>query len=82
MLVLSRKPGQSISIGEGIRIKVVAVQGQHVRIGIEAPASVTVVREELHRAVAEANKEAAGSRERDIDSLAARLRKRDSEGRK
>jgi len=58
MLVLSRKEGQSILIGERIRIKVLGVHGQQVRLGIDAPATVSVVRDELHRAVAEANREA------------------------
>ena len=47
MLVLSRHPGQMIDIGEGIVVKIVSVQGQKVRIGIEAPRGVSVVRREL-----------------------------------
>ena len=47
MLVLSRHPGQMIDIGEGIVVKIVSVQGQKVRIGIEAPRGVPVVRREL-----------------------------------
>lgn len=58
MLVLTRKQGQSILIGERIRVKVLGVHGQQVRLGIDAPDTVAVVRDELHRAVAEANREA------------------------
>ena len=47
MLVLSRKAGERISIGDQICITIVRVQGQTVRIGIDAPANLTVVREEL-----------------------------------
>ena len=47
MLVLSRKPNESILIGDSIRITVSSIRGSHVRIGIEAPASVPVLREEL-----------------------------------
>ena len=47
MLVLSRKQNQSIIINDNIRITVVSIRGNQVRIGIEAPASVPVFREEL-----------------------------------
>lgn len=48
MLVLSRKQSQSIVISGGIRITVVSIRGNQVRIGIEAPSSVAILREELH----------------------------------
>jgi len=47
MLVLSRKTDESIHVGDGIRITVVQVQGNRVKIGIEAPKSVRVFRSEL-----------------------------------
>jgi carbon storage regulator len=47
MLVLSRKPLQSIMIGSDIRITIVKVERNQVRIGIEAPRDVTILREEL-----------------------------------
>jgi len=59
MLVLSRKVGQSLIIGEEVLVKVVDVRGQQVRIGIEAPDGVSIVREEIHRQVAAANIESA-----------------------
>jgi carbon storage regulator len=48
MLVLSRKVGEDIVIGENIHIKVVAIRGEKVRIGISAPKEVTVDRQEVH----------------------------------
>ena len=48
MLVLSRKVGEQIVIGSNIRITVVAVQGDKVRIGICAPRDVIVDRQEIH----------------------------------
>ena len=48
MLVLSRKVGEEIVIGSNIRIKVVAIHGEKVRIGITAPKDVTVDRQEVH----------------------------------
>ena len=47
MLVLTRKANQSIMIGDGIQISVLAVMGEKVRIGIEAPRSVPVFRKEV-----------------------------------
>jgi carbon storage regulator len=47
MLVLSRKPGEVILIEGGIRIVVVACERGGVRLGIEAPKSLTIVREEI-----------------------------------
>jgi carbon storage regulator len=47
MLVLARKTDESIFIGDTIRIAVVRIRGDHVRLGIEAPPSVGIYREEL-----------------------------------
>lgn len=49
MLVLSRKVDERIIIGENIRLTVVSIRGNKVRIGIEAPENVSVFREELIR---------------------------------
>ena len=48
MLVLSRKPNQSIMIGDDIEISVLAIMGEKVRLGIEAPRSVPVFRREVY----------------------------------
>ena len=58
MLVLSRKPGQGVILGNSIRIKVVESNGKMVRLGIEAPAEVSIYRDELHQAIASANQSA------------------------
>jgi carbon storage regulator len=47
MLVLSRKPGEEILVGDNIRITVVEVNGGRVKIGVEAPADVVIHRSEL-----------------------------------
>lgn len=47
MLVLSRKPGERLLIGEDIAVTIVRIGPNNVRIGIEAPRGVTIVREEL-----------------------------------
>ena len=51
MLVLTRKQGESIVVGNQIRVKVVEISPGVVRLGIEAPREVSIVRAELHREV-------------------------------
>lgn len=52
MLVLTRKAGESICIGDEIEVRIVSVRGQKVRIAIEAPQSIAVRRSELERSEA------------------------------
>lgn len=47
MLILTRKPGQTINIGDDIKVTVMEVNGMQVKIGIDAPRDVAVVREEI-----------------------------------
>lgn len=49
MLVLNRTPGQVFTIGDDIRITIVSVNGKNVRVGIDAPRDVTVLRAELEK---------------------------------
>lgn len=59
MLVLGRRPGETIVIDGGIRIVVLACDRGGVRLGIEAPTSVTILRGEIVEAVEAANRAAA-----------------------
>ena len=59
MLVLTRKPRQQIMIGDNIVINVVEVQGDNVRIAIDAPRDVKIYRGEIYRAIQEENQKAA-----------------------
>ena len=47
MLILTRRPGESIQVGTDIEISVLEIRGNQVRIGINAPAEVLVLRSEL-----------------------------------
>jgi carbon storage regulator len=47
MLLLTRKPGETINIGDDIKITVMEVKGLQVSIGIDAPRSISIVREEI-----------------------------------
>jgi carbon storage regulator len=51
MLVLTRRLGESITIGEDVKIVIVDIDGNQVKIGIEAPRSVEVYREELYEKI-------------------------------
>ena len=64
MLILSRKVGDAILIGDGIRLVVLAVDRRGVRLGIEAPAEVSIVREEIVKQIAEENRRANATQER------------------
>jgi carbon storage regulator len=55
VLQLTRKPGQTIVIGDDIRVQVIQIAGGGVRLGIEAPRSVSIYREEIWDAVRDEN---------------------------
>jgi carbon storage regulator len=59
MLILTRKLGESIAIGDEIRITFLEVKGKQIRIGIDAPPHVIVHREEIYRLIHEQNVQAA-----------------------
>lgn len=80
MLVLSRKTGQRISIGDSIEIIVVEVCDHQVRLGIDAPRSVPVYRKELLEQVRTANVEAVRTAppkalDNGVQPVAARIKK-------
>lgn len=58
MLVLSRKENETIQIGDDIVIRILEVKGDNVRIGIEAPKTVDILRGELIQSISESNTEA------------------------
>ncbi|MFW0860893.1 MAG: carbon storage regulator CsrA [Dethiobacter sp.] len=59
MLILTRKTGQDLIIGDNITVKVLEIKGDSVKIGIEAPKEVAVNRQEVYDAIRQANREAA-----------------------
>ena len=59
MLVLTRKSGQSIYIGDDIRVTVVDVKGGQVRLGIDAPSDKKIFREEIYTQIKDQNQKAA-----------------------
>jgi carbon storage regulator len=71
MLVLSRRVGERLMIGDNIVITVIDVRSDGVRIGIDAPRDVRVTRAEIYEAVRESNQEAAAADDDAVDSLRA-----------
>ena len=61
MLILTRKLGESIAIGDDIKITFLDIKGKQLRIGIEAPKQVSVHRDEIYQAIQEQNLQAAAS---------------------
>jgi len=59
MLVLSRKKGQSIVIQDAIEVTVLEIEGDTIKLGVQAPKNVPVLRKELLESVLETNREAA-----------------------
>lgn len=71
MLILTRKVEQAIVIDTHTRVRVLSIDGERVKLGIDAPAHITVLREELLDEVVGENRQAA---RRHSPALAARLR--------
>ncbi|ORX24533.1 carbon storage regulator [Thermoanaerobacterium sp. PSU-2] len=74
MLILSRKTGQSLIIGDDVEIKIVSIDGDNVKIGISAPKNVTVVRKELLE-VKDENKKAINIDKSSLEKLEKIIKK-------
>lgn len=61
MLVLSRKVNQSIMVGDNVRVVIVSVDRDQVKLGIEAPRDIAVHRSEVYEEIQRANRSAAGA---------------------
>ncbi|TSB48337.1 carbon storage regulator CsrA [Alkalicoccobacillus porphyridii] len=59
MLVLSRKKNEQIQIGEDIAISILSIEGDQVKVGIEAPRHIDIHRKEVYLSIQEENREAA-----------------------
>ncbi len=78
MLQLTRKPGETIVIGDDIRVSVIQIAGGGVRLGIDAPRSVPVYREEILDAVRAENEAASQAGELPAGLSAARRARPDA----
>ena len=66
MLLLTRKIGEGLLIGSNIRVVVLEIRGKQVRLGVEAPGDIAVLREELLEPVAQENRRAAQVQPEDL----------------
>lgn len=64
MLVLSRKKGESIMIGDQIELVILGVEGDSIRVGINAPRHVSVYRKEVYESIKATNQEASANQVR------------------
>lgn len=71
MLVLSRQRDESIMIGDNVQVTIVDIRGDKVRLGIVAPAEISVHRKEVYDAIQRENQKAAGVTAQDVSSASA-----------
>lgn len=71
MLILTRKSGEGIRIGDSITLKIIEIRGNQVRLGIDAPKNVSVHREEIYDLIRHQNEMAAQSIPEDPEILAS-----------
>ena len=74
MLVLTRRPGESVMVGDDVVITVLDVRGDVVRLGIKAPRSIQVHREEVYQELQRANRESASPSDVAVRALSKLLR--------
>ncbi|NLE01132.1 MAG: carbon storage regulator CsrA [Fibrobacter sp.] len=75
MLVLTRKLGETIRIGDNITVKIVDLDGRHVKLGIEAPKNVSINREEIYERIQRENHAASIPKDQGLQNIANALRK-------
>jgi carbon storage regulator len=74
VLILTRRVGENVIVGDDIVISIIEVRGDAVRVGIEAPRSLSVHREEVWLELRRANAQAAASTDEAVDAAVEGLR--------
>jgi carbon storage regulator len=74
MLILTRKLGESVTIGDDIKITILGVRGRQVRLGIIAPHKVAIHREEIYFKIQEENKRAVESTVDEVSQIATMIK--------
>jgi len=75
MLVITRKPGERIMIGDDIVVTVIEVKGSLVKLGVDAPKSISIHRQEISDRIRKQNLEASGIDVSDLNMAVAILNK-------
>jgi carbon storage regulator len=71
MLILTRRPGESLYLGDTIKLKVLSIQGKQIKLGLELPGDMTVYREEVYLKIKEQNSLALQASEQDLLAAAS-----------
>ena len=74
MLILTRKLGEVIAVGDDIKITILEIKGRQVRIGVEEPRQTKIYREELYRIITEQNQESAQNNSIKIKDILSTMR--------
>ncbi|OGG00848.1 MAG: carbon storage regulator [Candidatus Glassbacteria bacterium RIFCSPLOWO2_12_FULL_58_11] len=69
MLILTRKQGESVAIGDDIQVTVVEIQGKQVKLGVKAPREVAVHRQEIYEKIQQENIRASQVQDLDLSEL-------------
>ncbi len=80
MLVITRKPGERITIGDDVVVTVVEVKGSLVKLGVEAPKSISIHRQEIYDRIRKQNLEASEIDASDLTMAVSILNKAQSNG--
>jgi len=74
MLILTRKSGEVIAIGDDVKIIILDIKGRQVSIGVEAPSHTKIYREELYQIITQQNKESTQIHSDQIDDVLSKLK--------
>jgi carbon storage regulator len=74
MLILTRKSGEGIAIGDDILITVLSIQGKQVKLGVSAPDRVSVYREEIFRRIKQEDETTTALLKEDLEEMARQMR--------
>lgn len=74
MLILTRKSGESVRIGDDVVVTVLEVKGNQVRLGVTAPKGISIYRGEIFERIREENIRSAGLSPSDFDSIKEKIR--------
>ncbi|MCE5169305.1 carbon storage regulator CsrA [Paenibacillus profundus] len=79
MLVLKRKIGETVMIGDEIEVRVLGVEGEYVKLGFSAPKNVQIMRKELYESIAEENATAGQTllSDKEMEKMLKQFKKKD-----